>query len=208
MKKISLRQTVLTVFYVVALLVSNIIVNKQFTVGGIVLPAAVFIFPIVYILSDVFSEVYGYRWSRITCWMALAANLFMVGFFALTIALPYPEYFEGQTAFQAVLGSTPKALFASALALCVGDWLNDLVFQKMKGNKDLKGFGLRAILSSLVGEIADSCICLPIIFLGTMPITAIIQMIVFQVLAKVGYEIVILPLTTFVVKKMSGLELA
>ena len=53
-------------------------------------------FPLSYILSDVFSEVYGYRWSRVTCYIAFAMNIFMVLIFELTLSWPYPESFTNQ----------------------------------------------------------------------------------------------------------------
>ena len=50
--------------------------------------SAVIIFPITYILSDLFSEVYGYKWSRLTCYLGFVMNLFMVGIFYLVSVLP------------------------------------------------------------------------------------------------------------------------
>lgn len=209
MKKVSVLQSVLTVIYVCSLLISNIVVFKQIEIFGITLTGGEFVFPLVYILSDVFSEAYGYKWSRITCNLALTMNLFMVFIFALAIMSPYPSYFDGQAAFEMVLGNTPRALLASCLALVVGDYVNDRVFQAMKEkHKDsFKGFGWRAIISSLVGEIADSCVCIPILFAFEMPIEAMIAMIVFQVIIKTGYELLILPFTTLVTKKVIAYEL-
>ena len=93
---------------------------------------AVIVFPITYILSDLFSEVYGYEWSRKTCYMAFAMNMLMVVFFEIAIHTPSPSYWTNQEAFQTVLGSTPRVLFASMLAFLFGDWANDKVFAKMK----------------------------------------------------------------------------
>ena len=76
--KMSPLFTILVVVNTVAMLVSNIIACKVFSVGIGVLPCAVIVFPITYILSDVFSEVYGYKWSRRTAWLAFAMNLFIV----------------------------------------------------------------------------------------------------------------------------------
>ena len=80
--------TKLCVLFVTAMLISNIIAVKLISLGPLIVPAAVFIFPITYMLSDIFSEVYGYRASRITAWYAFGANLLMVLFFKLVIALP------------------------------------------------------------------------------------------------------------------------
>jgi uncharacterized integral membrane protein (TIGR00697 family) len=206
---ISFLQLILTLLFTVSLLISNIIAAKQVLLPfGIIMTAAVFIFPITYILSDVFSEVYGYRWSRLTAYMAFAANLFMVIVFSLVIVTPAPSFWTHQEAFRAVLGNTPRILFASLSAFMIGDLINDRVFKRMKEKHptDHKGFGWRAIISSFAGEVVDSLIFLPIAFLGQMPINNLVVMLITQVLIKTGYEIVILPITYKVVQIVSKYE--
>lgn len=208
-KKISFLQMFLTLLFVVSLLISNIITSKQVLLPfNITMTGAVFIFPITYILSDVFSEVYGYKWSRITCYLAFLFNLFMVIVFSLVIVTPAPDYWTNQEAFQTVLGNTPRILCASLLAFVIGDLVNDKVFKKMKEKhpNDHKGFGWRAILSSLCGELVDSLIFLPLAFIGQMPLETLAIMTVMQVLIKTGYEVVILPITHLVVNKVSKKE--
>lgn len=208
-ERISFLQVCLTIVFVTAMLISNVITAKQVLLpGGITMTGAVFIFPITYILSDVFSEVYGYKWSRITCYFAFSMNLFMVIVFGLVILTPAPSYWTNQEAFATVLGSTPRVMGASLLAYVIGDFVNDRVFRKMKEkhSNELKGFGVRAIVSSFFGELCDSLVFLPIAFIGLMPLETLATMTVCQVLIKTGYEIVILPLTTLVVKKAKKYE--
>ena len=208
-ERISFLQVCLTIVFVTAMLISNVITAKQVLLpGGITMTGAVFIFPITYILSDVFSEVYGYKWSRITCYFAFSMNLFMVIVFSLVLQTPAPSYWTNQEAFATVLGSTPRVMGASLLAYVIGDFVNDRVFRKMKAkhSNELKGFGWRAIISSFFGELCDSLVFLPIAFLGQMPLKTLATMTVCQVLIKTSYEIVILPLTTLVAKKANKYE--
>lgn len=207
--KISKLQTYLTVLYVTALLVSNIIAGKQLQLPfGITMTGAVIIFPITYILSDLFSEVYGYEWSRKTCYLAFAMNLLMVIVFSLVIVTPAPSYWQNQEAFKTVLGNTPRMLFASLVGFVAGDFMNDRVFKKMKQkhSAELKGFGARALLSSLVGEIVDSAIFIPIAFIGQMPFKTMVIMGITQVTLKIAYETIILPLTRYCCKKATQYE--
>lgn len=208
-KRISVLQFILTLFFVVCLVISNITSAKQMLLPfGIVMPAAVIIFPITYVLSDVFSEVYGYKWSRLTCYLGFAANLFAVIVFGIAIATPAPSYWMNQEAFEVVLGNTPRMLCASLLGFVVGDFINDRVFKSFKDKHphDHKGFSFRAILSSFCGELCDSLIFLPIAFLGQMPLETLATMMVCQVLIKTGYEVVILPFTHIIVKAVSKYE--
>lgn len=210
-KNISTLQLVLTVLFVSCLLISNVITARQVLLPfGITMTGAVFIFPITYILSDLFSEVYGYKWSRKTCYLGFAMNLFLAIVCSLVIVAPAPDYFTNTEAFNIVLGSTPRMLVASLLSFLVGDFVNDRVFKlfKDKHPKDHKGFSFRAILSSLCGEVADSAIFMPIAFLGTMPAATLVVMSITQVSIKICYEIIILPLTRFIVKKVSNYEKA
>lgn len=207
--KASFLQVCLTILFVSAMLISNVITSKQIQFPfGITMTGAIVIFPITYILSDVFSEVYGYKWSRVTCYFAFSMNLLMVLVFSLVIATPAPSYWQNQEAFATVLGSTPRVMGASLLAYVVGDFVNDRVFRKMKEKhaNELKGFGWRAIISSLVGELCDSLVFVPLAFLGQMPFKTLATMVVCQVLLKTAYEVIVLPLTTLVAKKANKYE--
>lgn len=208
-KRISMMQMCLTLLFVVSLVVSNIITSKQVLLPfNITMTGAVFIFPITYVLSDLFSEVYGYKWSRTTCYLGFLANLFTVIVFTLVIATPAPAHWTNQAAYEAVLGNTPRVLIASMLAFIIGDLVNDRVFKvfKDKHPEDHKGFGFRAILSSFCGELVDSLIFLPLAFWGLMPLESLVVMTVTQVFIKTAYEIVILPVTHAIVKAVGKYE--
>lgn len=208
-KKFSFLQLILTLLFVLALVISNIITTKQVQLPfNIVTTGGFFIFPITYILSDIFSEVYGYKWSRITCYLGFLANLFSVIMFTITINTPSPAYFENGGAFATVLGSTPRVLFASLTAFVMGDFVNDKIFAKLKlrHKDDHKGFSFRAILSSLFGEITDSLIFYPLCFLGALPFKTLLIMMATEVVLKTSYEIIILPVTNIIMKKVSKRE--
>ena len=209
---ISILQVLLTVVFVGALLISNIISARLFNLFGYAMTCAVVVFPITYILSDLFSEVYGYKWSRFTCYLGFIINLFAVGVFYIASCLPavIPSQEE---AFNGVLLGAFSCTMASFIAFVIGDFVNDKVFARMKrehkGLTNHKGFALRAILSSFAGELADSCIYLPLAFLVFNPIMTVgevLTMIVLQVTIKTVYEALILPFTTFIVKKVSKYE--
>lgn len=211
-KPVSVLQVLLTVLFVGALMISNIISARLFNFFGFSMTCAVVVFPITYILSDLFSEVYGYKWSRFTCYLAFAINLLAVGVFYLVTCLPAVIPAQAE-AFETILVGTFSCTMASFIAFVVGDLVNDKIFAKMKqkhqGLTNHKGFALRAILSSFAGELADSCIYLPLAFLVFNPImtfTDVLIMIAMQVSLKTAYEAAILPLTTFFTKKVSGYE--
>lgn len=211
-RPVSGLQVVLTIVFVSVLLISNIISARLFNFFGFGMTAAVVVFPITYILSDLFSEVYGYKWSRFSCYLAFAINLLAVGVFYLVSCLPAVIPAQAE-AFNSILVGTFSCTLASFLAFVVGDFVNDKIFAKMKkkhqGLTNHKGFAFRAILSSFAGELIDSCIYLPLAFLVFNPIMGFVDvliMIVLQVSLKTAYEAIILPLTGFITKKVSKYE--
>jgi uncharacterized integral membrane protein (TIGR00697 family) len=186
----------LSIIYVTALNTANIVAVKQVQIGTLMLTAGQLVFPIMYILSDIFSEVYGYKESRRVAWIAFGMNIFMVLVFNLTIVLPYPSWWENNGAFTLVLGSIPRILAASLIAFQAGDWLNDIVFQKMKGRHGDRLFWLRAIVSSILGEAIDSGLFFLIALIGTMPILALPVFVLSGIVVKCCYELLVLPITS------------
>ena len=208
-KRYSFLQLLLTVVFTVALLLSNVIVNKQISLPfGASTVGSVILFPLTYILSDIFSEVYGYRWSRITCYMAFGMNVFMALVFELVLALPFPDSFTSQSAFETVLGSVPRITAASLIAYVVGDFANDKIFARMKRShpNENKGFAFRAIISSIFGELTDCTVFLPLAFAGVLPLATLVQMGLAQVIVKIAVECVLLPLTIVVTRFVQKTE--
>ena len=207
---------------VVSLLISNVVANKSielfgWTVAGqkLSVAASFVVFPFTYIVSDVFSEVYGYAWSRKISWIALFANVFMILCFKLVTVMPGMDSATSE-AFAVVCDSTPGIVFASLTAFMAGDLMNDLIFAGMK-RRDTTGrvsaFAFRSILSSLCGELVDCTVFLPLLYLfihgyGTI-ITSVYQLIVIiviQALLKTAVELVIFPISALIVGKIKAYE--
>lgn len=209
MKAFSFRLVCLTVVFCVALIVSNIIAGKLWAAPfGIVLTAGVWLFPIVYIIGDVVPEVYGLQVARRIIWLGFAANLFAVFFFTLTLVLAYPPFFDGQKAFEIVLGFTPRLLFASFCAYLVGTNANAWVLVKIKQVTGPRFLWVRTIGSTIIGEGLDSLIFISLAFYGIVPTDQLPMMIFYQASFKTLYEVLATPLTYVVVnwfKQKEGL---
>lgn len=208
-KRVSNLQMTLTLLMVISLILANIMVVKSIDLFGLPFLAntcALITFPITYILSDVFSEVYGYRWSRITATWAFIGTILCSMFFTIMIALHGNSAWESQDALVAILGQTPKIAFASVIAYWFGDFANDRIFRFVKKKMpDEKWFGIRAILSSLGGKYVDGAI---FTFLGLsfLPMQTKLIMVANCPFVQICLEIVLLPLTTLVMKKVKKAE--
>lgn len=196
--------SVLTGIFTACLIISNIIAGKTFSFFSFVLPCGVIIFPVIYIVNDVLAEVYGYRKARNVILLGFFMNMVAVICYAVTIYLPAPVFFENSEAFNAVLGSTWRLLLASFLAYLAGSLVNAklMVFLKEKSEDSLF---FRCIVSTFVGEGLDAIIFISIGFLGTMPLEALISMIIAQAIFKTVYEIIVYPLTRYVIGSVKAL---
>lgn len=192
-KKINIY-TILLSLYCVALVVSNIISNRTFEIGQFMLPSAVIVFPIIYIINDVLTECYGFKMASKTIWTAFALNLMAVTFFNIAVNLPTTINYSS---YNIVLGNTLKPLIASILAYLVGSFVNAKIMDIFRNHKSLM---LRCVLSTLLGETLDAVIFISIMFIGIMDFKVVLTMIIAQALVKTLYEIIVYPITKNVIK--------
>lgn len=194
------------ILFAICLLVSNILATKIILIGSWAAPAGVLIFPIAYMINDVIVEVWGYRKARLIIWSGFAVNLLAVLFFSLAMVIPAAPFWHNQEAFNTILGNTPRIVAASLMAYLTGSFLNAMIMSKVKVLMKGKKFSVRAILSTLVGETADSMIFILIAFAGILPFNALVVMILTQALIKTVYEILVLPFTIVVVNWVKRVE--
>ncbi|MGE5383023.1 MAG: queuosine precursor transporter [Omnitrophica WOR_2 bacterium] len=194
------------ILFTACLIIANIIAVKIVEVGPLALPASILIFPVTYILNDVIAEVWGFRKARLIIWSGLAMNAVMALFFSLSIALPEASFWKDQTPYAHILGSTPRLVLASFAAYLTGSFLNAFVMSRMKVFHKGKYFGVRAVISTIVGETADSFIFITVAFAGIFPMHDLLLMIATQVLLKTLYEVIALPVTSRIVKWFKQIE--
>ena len=208
-KEVSVLFMFAGILFATCLLISNILATKILMIGPWAAPAGVLIFPVAYILNDVITEVWGFAKARLIIWTGFAVNVLAVLFFTMGIVVPGAPFWQNQEAFATILGNTPRIVVASMSAYLVGSFLNAFIMSRMKVMTNGKGFSGRAILSTLVGESADSFIFIGIAFAGIFPLRVLVTMIVTQAMLKTVYEILILPITVWTVgfvKRVEGVD--
>lgn len=196
---------ILVGIFCAGLIISNIIASKTFEFFWITLPCGVIIFPLIYIVNDVLAECYGFKKARRAIYLGFFMNLIAVICYNVTMFLPAPAYFTGDGAFHTVLGSTLRLLVASFAAYLIGSLINAKLMVYLKGKYENKLF-FRCISSTFAGDGMDALIFITIGFLGTMPVSALLTMIVAQALFKTAYEVVVYPLTRHVIHNVKDLK--
>lgn len=191
---------------ITCLLISNIITVKTISILGLIFTAGDILFPITYILNDVFTEVYGFNKARFIIWVSFFCNLVMVIIFGITIALPGDETFEMQNMLENILGSTPRILFASFVSFLVGNFANSIILSKIKVKTEGKYLALRTITSTIIGEGLDTILFIPIVFIGTLDLKSILFLMIDTYILKVSLEVILTPITYKVVNLIKRKE--
>lgn len=197
----------LSMLFCMCLIASNMMEIKVVNLGPLTITAGVIVFPISYIISDCIVEIYGFARARLVIWLGFAMNLLFSILLQVGLLLPGAPGWEGQEAMELVFGAVPRIFFASFAAFLCGSMVNAYVMSKMKGGeKGTRGFSLRAIMSTLWGEGTDSVIFFPLAFAGVLASEQIVTLIITQTLLKTVYEIVVLPVTLRIVKRLRKIE--
>jgi uncharacterized integral membrane protein (TIGR00697 family) len=172
--------------FVSCLLLANILASKIVVIGGLILPAAIILYPLTFLFTDVVAEIEG---------QASARNLVITGFYMSVVMvivifigrlLPPAPFWQHQEAYELILGSTPRIVMASMIAYIISQNHDVWAFQWWKRKTGGKYLWLRNNLSTIASQFIDSILFIGIAFGGTYPIKTIGVMIVSQYLVKVG----------------------
>jgi uncharacterized integral membrane protein (TIGR00697 family) len=202
--------TVTATLFVAALLISNIAAQKLIPIGPFIFTGGVLLFPITFIFGDILTEVWSYKKTRLIVWTGFAASFFMSAFMYLVVKLPAAPGWPFQHEFETTFSLVPRIVTASLLAYLCGEFLNSYVLSKFKLKYKEKKMGLRFVLSTLLGEAADTIIFATVALYGVIPNEILITTIWSGFLFKVIYEIIALPISmplTKWMKKKSGYDL-
>lgn len=186
--------------FCVCLITANVLETKQMAFGHISITGGLIVFPVSYIINDCVCEVWGYRKTRLLIWLGFSMNFLFVMFAALCDMLPGAPYWDNDAGFHAIFGLAPRVAAASFAAFIIGSFVNAYVMSRMKISSNGRNFSVRAILSTIFGELADSVIFFPLALGGVVPNSELPVLILSQIVLKTAYEIVVLPVTIRVVR--------
>lgn len=185
----------LSVTFTVLLILSNLGATKITSFFGIALDGGTILFPLLYIISDVLTEVYGFSASRRVIWIAFCYNILFSAFVYLLIVLPPSEYWLGQNSFETIFAVSPRIVVASISSYLLGEFLNTTIIAYGKIRFAGEYFAIRAIFSTFVGSLLESIFFSCIAFWGIVPVNELIKMVLILATIKVLYEVMFMPIT-------------
>ena len=169
-------------------------------------------FPISYVIDDVLTEVYGFARARRAIWAGFAALLFMALMEWTVVHLPVAQGWTGQPAYErgVRLGLADHPRLDGRL---LRRRFPELGRARQDEDLDRQGKYLwtRTIGSTVIGEGADSLIFYPLAFYGMRRLAgaALVAVMLSQFILKVGWEVLLTPVTYAVVgwlKRREGVD--
>ena len=180
------------IFYGGMVCIAGVLGNKQVGLGPLAVEAGIFAFLLLVVTSSSVAELHG---------RATANKLVLVGFVPLLVslslslmvlALPAAKDMapERLSAFETVLGGTPRIWLGGILAYGISTFLNVTIFSRLKAREGSSLLWLRAGIASVLSQIVDTLIFISVAFYGVFPIA---ELLLGQMLAKVVLSAVLVP---------------
>ena len=191
--------TILIGLYIACELIANVTASKPVQLGGMVVPAAIFIYTLTFTLIDLINESFGKDGARRVILAAFLANVLLAVYTQVCVLLPGASFYKGQEAFAGVLGSTPRIVFASLTAYLISAFLDAEIFSfwktRVRGPK-----WVRVLVSNTISTGIDSVIFITLAFYGIMPVWILIKG---QYVVKMAITVGSLPLI-YLIRSQKG----
>lgn len=212
MKRYSFIVVVLAALSVTMQIAANLVSGRLGFFGPWLAPMGVFFFPFVYIISDVTSDVYGYRVSRWIAWLTILVQLLFVGMIigVINAVKPAPFVQNMDDALRLLIIGTSgtsgmlRVMIAGVVAAVLGGWTNDVIFQLFRHKDGTEHFLKRKLLSSAGAEFVDTTVFITLGFLFTPSWS--ISMYIVQFILKYAVEVITSPIAKVCSNKLRTIE--
>lgn len=190
-------------------LVSDVVAGKIVQILGQSVSVSVIFFPFTFIISDIVTEVYGYKAARKMLLVTLICSIIAGFLYQIAIRIPSASFFEFGSSYADVLGVVPRILLAGWIAVYVGDLANNYVLARIKLITKGSHLWLRTISSTVVGQGLNTVLFYTIGLYALLPGHLLLQGILSAWGMKVIVEMVMTPyvyVLTHILKKQEGVD--
>ena len=196
----------LTLSYTMLLIFINLFDPRIVNIFGLVTDAGTIIFPLTFLLSDLITEVYGYKHARQAIWIGFMFSALFIIYGQIVIHLPDPPYPTHNDLFTTLFTLDRRVIIASTFSYLCSEPLNSFILSKLKIKTRGKFMSLRFIISTAISSGADSFIFGAFAFAGTMSNYNLLLLALTMWYIKVIMEVCGLPLTIKLVKILKKAE--
>ncbi|HRY82263.1 MAG TPA: queuosine precursor transporter [Candidatus Moranbacteria bacterium] len=146
--------------YIFCIIVSELMGAKTFPlIGKFSASVAIFLMPFIFTVNDIIAEVYGKERTKSIIKSGLIMIVFLILFSFLAISLPPSQRFsENQSAYKNIFGVSIRISISSLIAFFVAEYLDVLVFVKIREMMKEKSLWLRNNVSNFIAQFFDTSI--------------------------------------------------
>lgn len=175
---------VLAMTFVTMLLVANILAVKLVDLYSWVMPAGIIVYPLTFALTDTVSETYGRKYASMIVWLGFAMSLAMVVLLQIGQHAPAASFWQGQDAYEQILGAVPRIVLASMVAYLVSQNHDVFAFHLISRLTKGRHLWLRNNASTMVSQALDTVLFVSIAFAGTVPSGVLWNIMITQYVLK------------------------
>jgi uncharacterized integral membrane protein (TIGR00697 family) len=197
----------LSLAYAMVIVLANWFDPRLIDIFGLNTDAGTLIFPLTYLLSDVITEVYGYKHARRAIWAGFLFNAMFIFYGLIVTHMPSPSYPTINPMFNKLLTFNMRIILASAISYLTSEPLNSFIMAKLKIKMQGKYMAIRFVASTIIASGTDSIIFGVIAFYGMMSNYNLAALILTMWLIKVTIEILGLPISIKVAKQLKKKEM-
>jgi queuosine precursor transporter len=191
---------------VAMMIIANTTAAKITQIGIFTVSVTVLYFPFTYIFGDLLTEVYGYKQGRRAMWILIFVQILAAVIYQIVAVIPPAPGFEGNEAYALVFGQAPRIVAGGLIGLFGGQFVNDITLAKMKVLTNGKYLWTRTIGSTIAGQFFDTTLFYSIALSNVIPTGLLVQAILSGWIIKSTVEIVMTPVTYYVVGKLKKIE--
>ena len=197
------RESYWTIYAVICTMLASIFIFC--TVSGIkpvsieslhiIIPAAILVYPITFVIVDILNEFYGIRLARLSILITFIVNcLFCASLWGVD-ALPSIDQWGMKEEFSEITRSITSVLIASSMSYLISENVNAYILYKIKSFTNSKYLYIRVLTSTILAAAIDSILFITIAFHDSFDNSIIEKMIITQFLIKSTYALIgVLPI--------------
>lgn len=178
----------LAMLMVTIMQISIIVAYKPVSLGGLLLPGGVIGFPLVFTISDIIAEVFGYKYARKIVWLSVGCSTIFTTVILLIVHLPSPLAWHAQAAYDTAFSHLFRVLLAVIFGITSSSFINLYLFAKWKIVLKGRLFWLRCFVASAIGEVAITIVAATTAFYGTMSLSALMHMMLSVYILNIVYS--------------------
>jgi uncharacterized integral membrane protein (TIGR00697 family) len=182
----------LAIFYGGMVTIAGVLGNKQVALGPLAVEAGIFAFLLLVVTSSAVAELHGQTTARRLVLFGFVPMIVSMILSIVVLQIPASPDMDPNrlSAFDTILGGTPRIWLAGILAYGVSTFLNVTIFSRLKAREGKGLLWLRSAIASILSQIVDTFIFITVAFYGVFPIT---EQILGQMIAKVVLSALLVP---------------